>query len=195
MLPAEIEAYIQGHPDQAAGYQNFKNWVAAGAMHPSWSAAAEAAAAAAGIGRANPNVVGHRDTVWGEGQELDANGNVISGYNPAYIPWLQAWDTAHPGQTMGSTAPAAPVPSPMQPGMTVPDHSKEWQLVPHLGETAAMADIQNLGHPNTTNAANILQGFAQGSNFSNIDAGAILRSQATQRILDAYRRGVNVLGK
>lgn len=110
MLPGEIQTYLQSHPGDVAGYQNFQNWVAAGAKHPSWSAEAAAAAHAAGITEANPNVVRSAQTVWGEGLNYDAGGNVVSGYNSGFIPWLQAWDAAHPGYLQGSTAPAAPPP-------------------------------------------------------------------------------------
>lgn len=102
MLPGELMAKY----GRSGGYGNFLDWVGKGAKHPTWSAEAEAAAAAAGVAR-NVDTTGwtQRLTDWGETQDLDPQGNVRSTYNPDFIPWLQAWDAAHPGMAQGSTAP------------------------------------------------------------------------------------------
>lgn len=98
MLPGEIQKAIAGNAQLQSGYQNFLNWIAAGAKHGSY----------AGL-MPNEAVVRVENTPWGENIAYDAAGNAVSQYRPA-----RPGEVSPYGGAQGVSAPAAPTGAPLQ---------------------------------------------------------------------------------
>ena len=96
MLPGEILAL----PNlDRAGYQNFLNWIAAGAKQGVLTSEMVPNEAVARV----------ENTPWGENKAYDANGNEISMYRPRRPGEAQVY-----GGGGGASAPAAPTGAPLQ---------------------------------------------------------------------------------
>jgi len=94
-MATEAELIAAGYLNNP-GYQNFRNWIAAGAKHGSLGGKV-----------LNPAVVRHVDTAWGEGLDYDAAGNLVSLYMDAPAGVVSPYG---PAGTGGPSAPGPPPP-------------------------------------------------------------------------------------
>ncbi len=104
-MATEAELIAAGYLNNP-GYQNFRNWIAAGAKHGSLGGKV-----------LNPAVVRHVDTAWGEGLDYDAAGNLVSLYMDAPAGVVSPYGPVGGGPS----APGPPPPTTVAVGPAVRD--------------------------------------------------------------------------